>query len=180
MYILNVLMLGNYGKILKIGLEYYTTLTLKFQILIKVFGEKYNDRLKRIIVISIKDVIYQKRKKGDQLCLSDVKRAILKNLHIIRQGLTLSTVPSSGTSNIDCRASTSVQLLFWLTSRIIRRIICRVITGPVRSSLLKKMPPIHGESIHQSLGLSGDPNPTQAMKIWEPTASSPSQFLAEA
>ena len=84
MYILNVLMLGNYGKILKIGLEYYTTLTLKFQILIKVFGEKYNSRLKRIIVISIKDVIYQKRKKGDQLCLSDVKRAILKNLHIIR------------------------------------------------------------------------------------------------
>ena len=35
MYILNVLMLDNYGEILKIGLEYYTTLTLKFQILRK-------------------------------------------------------------------------------------------------------------------------------------------------
>ena len=54
-----------------------------------------------------------------------------------KQGLTLSTVPSSGTSDIDCRTSTSVQLLFRLTSGIIRRIIRRVITGSVRSSLLK-------------------------------------------
>ena len=50
----------------------------------KIFGEKYNDHFKHIIVISIKDVIYLKWKNGDQMCLSDVKRAILKNVHIIR------------------------------------------------------------------------------------------------
>ena len=55
------------------------------------------------------------------------------------QGLTLSTVPSSGTSDIGRRTSTSVQLLFRLTSGIIRRIILRVITGPVKSPLLKKI-----------------------------------------
>ena len=55
------------------------------------------------------------------------------------QGLTLSTVPSSGTSDIDCRTIISVQLLFRLTSGIIRRIIRQVITGPVRSPLLKKI-----------------------------------------
>ena len=50
----------------------------------KIFGEKYYDHFKHIIVISIKDVIYQKRKNGDQMSLSDVKRAVLKNVHIIR------------------------------------------------------------------------------------------------
>ena len=42
----------------------------------KGFGEKNNYHGKYIIVISIKDVNYQKRKKGDRMCLSDVKRAI--------------------------------------------------------------------------------------------------------
>ena len=54
-----------------------------------------------------------------------------------RRAWILSTVTSSGTSAIDRRTSTSVQLLFWQTSRIIRHIISRVIMGPVRSSLLK-------------------------------------------
>ena len=59
-------------------------------------------------------------------------------------GLTLSTVPSSGTSAFDRWTSTSVQLLVRLTSGIIRRIIRQVISGPVRLSLLKKI----GSNIH--------------------------------
>ena len=50
-------------------------------------------------------------------------------MKVVKQGLTLSTVPSSGTSDIDCRASTSVQLLFRLTSGIIRRIVPLVRLG---------------------------------------------------
>ena len=50
----------------------------------KIFGEKYNNHFKHIIVISTKDVIYQKRKKGDKMFLSDVKRCIMKNLHILK------------------------------------------------------------------------------------------------
>ena len=42
----------------------------------KHFGEKYNDYIKHIIVISIKDVIYQKSKNGDQMCLAEVERFI--------------------------------------------------------------------------------------------------------
>ena len=50
----------------------------------KIFGEKCNNHFKHIIIISIKDVIYQKRKKGDIMYLQDVKRLILKNLHILK------------------------------------------------------------------------------------------------
>ena len=51
----------------------------------KIFGEKYNNHFKHInIIISIKDVIYQKRKKVDKIYLQDVKRLILKNLHILK------------------------------------------------------------------------------------------------
>ena len=50
----------------------------------KIFGEKYNNHLKHIIVISIKDVIYQKRKLGNTMHLADVKRQVLKNLHITK------------------------------------------------------------------------------------------------
>ena len=42
----------------------------------KLFGEEHNDYIKHNIVISTKDVIYQKRKNGEQMCLSDVKRSI--------------------------------------------------------------------------------------------------------
>ena len=50
----------------------------------KIFGEKYNNHLKHIIVISVKDVIYQKRKVGNNMHLADVKRQVLKNLHITK------------------------------------------------------------------------------------------------
>ena len=50
----------------------------------KIFGEKHNDKLKHIIILSIKDVIYQKRKIGNIMYLSDVKRQILKSLHITK------------------------------------------------------------------------------------------------
>ena len=35
-----------------------------------------DDYIKHIIVTSTKDVIYQKRKNGEQMCLSDVKISI--------------------------------------------------------------------------------------------------------
>ena len=50
----------------------------------KIFGEKYNNHFKHIIIISIKDVIYQKRKKGDKMYLPDYRRLILKNIHILK------------------------------------------------------------------------------------------------
>ena len=50
----------------------------------KKIGEKHNDHLKHIIIISTKDVIYQKRKLGDIMQLADVKRQVLKNLHITK------------------------------------------------------------------------------------------------
>ena len=69
-------MLDNYGKISKIGLECCITLSFKISHTAKLFGEKPNDYIKHFIVISTKDVIYQKLKNGDQMCLSDVKRSI--------------------------------------------------------------------------------------------------------
>ena len=48
------------------------------------FGEKYNDCIEQIIITSVKDAIYQKRKNGDSMYLSDVKRYFLRNLHIMR------------------------------------------------------------------------------------------------
>ena len=71
MSILNVLMLDNCGKILKIGLECCTNL---FKI--------SDDYIEHIIVISTNDVIYQKRKNGGQMCQSDVKISFFLNLHI--------------------------------------------------------------------------------------------------
>ena len=50
----------------------------------KFFGEKYNYQLKQLIITSIKDVIYQKRKQGNTMLLFDVKRRIVKNLHILK------------------------------------------------------------------------------------------------
>ena len=46
----------------------------------KIFGGKQTDHIKHIIIISIKDVIYQKRKNGDKMCLSDGKRALFKKI----------------------------------------------------------------------------------------------------
>ena len=63
----------------------------------KIFGEKYNDHIKHVVITSIKDVIYQKRKKGDKMNLSDVKKSILRNLHIRKSKETLL----DGISNFD-------------------------------------------------------------------------------
>ena len=46
----------------------------------EIFGEKYNNLMKHLIITSIKDVIYCKRKTGDNMQLSDVKRMLIKNL----------------------------------------------------------------------------------------------------
>ena len=40
--------------------------------------------MKQLIITSIKDVIYQKRKQGNTMLLFDVKRRIVKNLHILK------------------------------------------------------------------------------------------------
>ena len=72
-----------YGKKQKIRLKAYIIHILK-SLTQKIFGEKSNYHFKHIIIISIKDVIYQKRKKGDKMYLQDVKRSILKNLHILK------------------------------------------------------------------------------------------------
>ena len=50
----------------------------------KIFGEKYNNLMKQLIITSVKDVIYCKRKTGDIMQLSDVKRMLCKNLHILK------------------------------------------------------------------------------------------------
>ena len=47
-----------YGKKQKIGLKAYILKSYTE----KIFGEKYNNHFKHIIIISIKDAIYQKRK----------------------------------------------------------------------------------------------------------------------
>ena len=43
-----------------------------------IFGEKYNNYVKQMILISVKDAIYQKRNHGDQMLLSNVKRSLLR------------------------------------------------------------------------------------------------------
>ena len=72
----------------------------------KIFGEKYNNHLKHIIVISIKDVIYQKRKLGNTMHLADVKRQVLKNLHITKTQELLKNQDTNFDENwrtiIDC------------------------------------------------------------------------------
>ena len=50
----------------------------------KIFGEKYNNQLKQLVITSTKDIIYFKRKTGDSVYLNDVKRALVKNLHILK------------------------------------------------------------------------------------------------
>ena len=45
----------------------------------KVFGQ-----VTHLIIISVKDFIYQKRKDGKEMVISDVKKCLLKNLNIIK------------------------------------------------------------------------------------------------
>ena len=61
----------------------------------KIFGEKHNDLLKHTVVLSIKDVIYQKRKTGKKFFLADVKRAFQKNIHILKTKDSLNQKESS-------------------------------------------------------------------------------------
>ena len=50
----------------------------------KIFGEKYNNQLKHLVITSTKEIIHFKRKTGDNMYLSYVKRLIVKNLHILK------------------------------------------------------------------------------------------------
>ena len=50
----------------------------------KIFGEKYDNQLKQLVITSTKDIIYFKRKTGDNMYLADVKRVLVKNLHILK------------------------------------------------------------------------------------------------
>ena len=43
-----------------------------------------NNQITQLIIITIKDVIYQKRKKGNNMTLGDVKRSLLKNLNMCK------------------------------------------------------------------------------------------------
>ena len=44
----------------------------------KLFGFMENNQITQRIIIAIKDVIYQKRKKGNKMAMNDVKRGLLK------------------------------------------------------------------------------------------------------
>ena len=50
----------------------------------KIFGSSTSNQMVNIIIISVKDVIYQKRKSGNVMEVTDVKRCILKNLCILK------------------------------------------------------------------------------------------------
>ena len=49
-----------------------------------IFGCISNDQICHTLIISVKDVIYQKRKSGTRMVMSDVKRSLLKNLNILK------------------------------------------------------------------------------------------------
>ena len=72
----------------------------------KIFGQKNSEYINQTVIVSVKDVIYQKRKKGDKMNLADVKRAMLKNLHIMRTQESTSIQISNFDNNcrifIDC------------------------------------------------------------------------------
>ena len=50
----------------------------------KMFGGPTNKSITNMIIISIKDVIYQKRKSGGEMMITDVKRCLLKNLNVLK------------------------------------------------------------------------------------------------
>ena len=50
----------------------------------KIFGFSSNNQIVNLLIISVKDVIYQKRKTGNEMCITDVKRCLLKNLSILK------------------------------------------------------------------------------------------------
>ena len=50
----------------------------------KIFGTTDNIHVTNLLIISVKDVIYQKRKEGKTMSIIDVKRSLLKNLSIVK------------------------------------------------------------------------------------------------
>ena len=50
----------------------------------KIFGCTSKDQICQTLIISVKDVIYQKRKSGTRMEMVDVKRSLLKNLSILK------------------------------------------------------------------------------------------------
>ena len=48
------------------------------------FGCSTNDQVTHLITTSVKDVIYQERKQGKEMMITDVKKCLLKNLSIIK------------------------------------------------------------------------------------------------
>ena len=49
-----------------------------------LFGGPTNKSITNMIAISVKDVIYQKRKSGGEMMITGVKRCLLKNLNILK------------------------------------------------------------------------------------------------
>ena len=50
----------------------------------KIFGGITNNQVLNVLILSVKDVIYQKRKVGKEFTLSEVKKCLLKNLSILK------------------------------------------------------------------------------------------------
>ena len=50
----------------------------------KIFGGITNNQVLNVLILSVKDVIYQKRKVGKEMTLSEVKKCLLKNLSILK------------------------------------------------------------------------------------------------
>ena len=87
----------------------------------KIFGENTNSPITQlpVIILSVKDVIYLKRKTGKRMTLGDLKRCLQKNLNItrlheimIRNGDTLDQVWN--TFLIDLREYRNIQNSWYL------------------------------------------------------------------
>ena len=50
----------------------------------KIFGCSTYNQITHLLITSVKDVIYQKRKQGKEMTIADVKRCVLKNLSILK------------------------------------------------------------------------------------------------
>ena len=50
----------------------------------KIYGCSTNNQITHLLITSVKDVIYQKRKQGKEMAIADVKRCLLNNLSILK------------------------------------------------------------------------------------------------
>ena len=50
----------------------------------KIFGGAKKSSVTNVLITSVKDVIYHKRKTGSKMCITDVKRCLLRNLSILK------------------------------------------------------------------------------------------------